>query len=126
MRSRHTSISVAIRLAMLGQRSLKEVGDSAQPAHLNLHGNQIGDVGTEKLVGVLTQYTVVDHLNLRDNQIGDIGAGSFTRVLGQCTVLTHLGLDFNHIDQTGTQSLSRVVWQCPALLQIHLHLDGNS
>jgi hypothetical protein len=100
-----TSISGAIRSAMLEQRFAGVLGQCQALAHLNLSNNRIGAAGAGSLAAVLAQCATLAYLNLRNNQIFGGGAESLARVLPQCAALAHLDVRYNDIGAGGAKSL---------------------
>jgi len=65
---------------------------------LDLHDNEIGDIGLKSISNVLPQNSSLIELNLYDNSIGDEGATIMSQALKQNTSLTKLPLSDNSIE----------------------------
>jgi len=91
--------------------------------HLDLSGDNIEDIGTESLAGVIGRFLSLKHLDLSWNNIGPDGVESLVKILVQCTTLTHLDINNNNIGLYGLENLVKVIPQCPSLK--HIELYGN-
>jgi hypothetical protein len=94
--------------------------------HLDLSGDNIEDIGTESLAGVIGRFLSLKHLDLSWNNIGSDGVDSLVKILVQCTTLTHFDVNNNNIGPYGLEKLVKVLPQCPSLKHIELHGNRNT
>jgi GTP pyrophosphokinase len=85
-------------------------------SYLNLSNNNIGPLGAESLASVLDRCSLT-HLDISSNRIGPVGAEEIAAMLPQ-SKLTHLFLECNYVGYTGAKSLDRVKSQCAFIIYL--------
>jgi Ran GTPase-activating protein (RanGAP) involved in mRNA processing and transport len=90
--------------------------------YLNLHWNEIGNIGIETIIAALEQCTSLRHLDISYNDIGAEGATNLTRVLIQFPKLAYLDISGNKI-ATGAKNIALAVKHCNSLY--HLNMSSN-
>jgi len=105
-----------------GADSLAKVLILLKIKYLNLSGNRICNIGSEKVAIALTNNPVLQHLDFSWNHIGSDGAFSIVRLLG-LVKLKYLNLGANRIDDKGIEKLSIALLNYPVIE--HINLNDN-
>eukprot|EP00961_Rhodomonas_salina_P060928 818051-Rhodomonas_salina.1 len=84
-------------------------------AHLDMAGTFIGEVGAERLAGVLGKCKMLAHLDLSWSEINFQGAANLAGVLGECKALVYLDLGGNQIGVEGAERLAGALGESKSL-----------
>ena len=105
-------------------------GQTPLGLQLNLHGNHIGDEGTQTCAEALLSDKCPSELQLilADNQIGPKGAEALAKALasGLCPAGLYLNIASNDIGVKGTHAIAEALasGQCPSDLQLDLSVNN--